>query len=188
MTYNKYRMTYSRRSTQEVRNTMLWRARNNILFEWALSVVEPSLWLEREIEHRERMPDGSELFFNRDTVMFSKRAFDGSEAVFRNLYVSLDRLQKVVENVNADLVFMLLPSKEEIFAADVAARHDSAVGVLMAELDRRGIVYLDLYPLLQDAGRRHTPFYVRDVHLNAQGNKVVADAFIRWAQASQAER
>jgi len=188
MTYNKYRLSYSRRAAGGSRATLKWRLRNHILSDWALSVIEPGLWGGREIPHRRSMPDGAELFFSRDTVKFSKRAFDGSEAEIRNLYESLDRLQASVQNVDAKLVFMLLPSKEEIFAENDIERHNSAAGVLKKELNRRGIPYLDLYPLLQDAGRRHTPFFTRDAHMNSHGNKIVADAFIRWAPASLFER
>lgn len=188
MTYNKFRLSYSRRAAHGSRGTLQWRLRNHILSDWALSVIEPGLWGEREILHRRSMTDGSELFFSRDTVKFSKRTFDGSEAEFKNLYESLDRLQESIRNVDADLVFMLLPSKEEIFAADDIARQDSAAGVLKKELDRRGIPYLDLYPLLQEAGREHTPFFTRDAHMNVYGNKVVGEAFTRWAPASLSER
>jgi lysophospholipase L1-like esterase len=188
MTYNKYRLSFSRRAAGASRGTLQWRLRNHILSNWVLSVVEPHLWGEHEILHRRSMPDGSELFFSRDMVKFSKRAFDGSEAELDKLYESLDRLQASVRNVDAKLVFMLLPSKEEIFAVDDIARHNSAAGVLRKELDQRGIPYLDLYPLLQEAGRQHTPFFTRDAHLNARGNKIVADAFIPWAPVSLSER
>jgi len=188
MTYNQFRLSYSRRAERGSRGTLQWRARNHILADWALSVIEPGLWGEREIEHRRSMPDDSELFFNRDTVKFSKRVFDGSEAEFKNLYESLDRLQESVRKADADLVFMLLPSKEEIFAVDDITRNDSAAGVLRDELDRRGITYLDLYPALQEAGRQQTLFFTRDAHMNVHGNKVVAEAFTRWAPADRTER
>jgi acetyltransferase AlgX (SGNH hydrolase-like protein) len=186
--YNKFRLSYSRRAARGSRGTLQWRLRNHILSDWALSIIEPGLWGDREILHRRSMPDGSELFFSRDMVKFSKRAFDGSELEFENLYESLDRLQESIRNVDADLVFMLLPSKEEIFAVNDIARQDSAAGVLKEELDRRGIPYLDLYPILQEAGRQHTPFFTRDAHMNVYGNKVVAEAFTRWAPANLAER
>ena len=188
MTYNKFRLSYSRRAARGSRGTLQWRLRNHILSNWALSVIEPGLWGEREIRHRRSMPDGSELFFSRDMVKFSKRAFDGSEPELENLYESLNRLQESVQNVGANLVFMLLPSKEEIFAVDDIARNNSAAGVLKKELDRRSIPYLDVYPLLQEAGRQHTPFFTRDAHMNSHGNKIVADAFVRWAPASPSER
>ena len=178
--FNKYRLSYSRRNAQEERGTLQWRVRHHILADWVLSVVEPVLWGEHEIVHRRVMPDGAELFFSRDAVKFSKRSFDGSEAELENLFAALDRLQGAVRKVNADLVFMLLPSKEEIFAEDVVARRDSAAGILREELGRRDIPYLDLYPLLQEAGRQHTPFFTRDAHMNEYGNKVVADAFTHW--------
>jgi len=183
MTYNEFRLSYSRRADRGSRGTLQWRVRNHILADWALSVIEPGLWGEREIEHRRSMPDGSELFFNRDTVKFSKRVFDGSETEFKNLYESLDRLQESVRNVDADLVFMLLPSKEEIFAVGDIARHNSAAGVLRKELERRSIAYLDLYPALQEAGRQQTPFFTRDAHMNLHGNEVVAEVFTRWSPA-----
>lgn len=188
MTYNKFRLSYSRRAARGERGTLQWRLRHHILADWALSVIEPGLWGEREILHRRSMPDGSELFFNRDTVKFSKRVYDGSEAEFRILFESLDRLQESIRYVDANLVFMLLPSKEEIFATDDIARENSAAGVLKEELDRRGIAYLDLYPLLQEAGHQHTPFFTRDAHMNVHGNKVVAEAFTRWVSSSLAER
>lgn len=188
MTYNKFRLSYSRRATRGSRGTLQWRLRNHILSNWALSIIEPGLWGEREIRHRRSMLDGSELFFSRDIVKFSKRVFDGSEPEFENLYESLNRLQESVQNAGANLVFMLLPSKEEIFAVDEIAEQNSAAGVLKKELNRRGIPYLDLYPLLQEAGSEHTPFFARDAHMNSHGNKIVADAFIGWAPASQPER
>ncbi len=180
MNFNKYRLSYSRRNAREERGTLQWRVRHHILADWVLSVVEPVLWGRHEIMHRRVMPDGAELFFSRDAVKFSKRSFDGSEAELENLFASLDRLQGAVQKADADLVFMLLPGKEEIFAEDVVARRDSAAGMLKEELERRDIPYLDLYPLLQEAGRQYTPFFTRDAHMNDYGNKVVAEAFTHW--------
>jgi len=187
MSFNQFRLSYSRRNSLSERGTLRWRIRNHVLVDWVLSTIEPEMWGEREIEHRQSMPDGSELLFSRDTVKFSKETFDGSEAEFNHLYESLGRLQESVHKVDTNLVFLLLPSKEEIFAVDDIARHNSASGVLKEELSRRGIAYLDLYPALQEAGRQHTPFFTRDAHMNMHGNEVVADAFIRWAPMGLSE-
>jgi len=184
LTYNEFRLSYSRRNNPRSDKSFLQRLQGHVLYHWAVSVVEPRLWGELAVEHRATMPDGAELLFNRETVMFAKTAFDGSEREFTNFRTSLNRLVASVDASDADLLVVLLPSKEELFAGDLAQRGDSAVAVATIELESREIHYLDLYPVLRDAASSRTPYFRRDPHLNDFGNRVVAEAIAQWLEAN----
>ena len=183
LSYNSFRLSYSRRKAEQSTPKLLRRIKKHILYYWALSVVEPRLWGRMKVKHLTSMPDGSSIMFNRDAVKFAQTEFTGSEPEFENFRNTLDAMQARVKSTDADLMFVLLPSKEELFAEDVTVRQNSAVDVIYAELDQRGISYLNFYPILQKEANLGTPYFGRDAHLNAIGNKIVADTFVDWHQA-----
>jgi len=184
MTYNEFRLSYSRRNNPRSDKNFLRRLQGHVLYHWAVSVVEPRLWGDFAVEHRATMPDGTELLFNRATVMFASTTFDGNEREFENFRASLTRLVTSVDASETDLLVVLLPSKEELFARGIAQRGESAVAVVTSELVSRGINYLDLYPVLRDSASSGTPYFRRDPHLNDIGNGVVAEAIAQWLEAN----
>lgn len=185
MSYNAYRLSYSRRHEKRSRGSLISRLQGHVYYELARSIIEPRLWGERRLLHRKIMPDETEILFNSKMVKFAKRVFTGSEPEFENFRETLDRLQAAVAKIDSELAFVLMPSKEELFAVDPDRYRGNAVALIAGELEQRDIPVLDLYPVLQSEGRRSTVFFRRDAHLNQRGNEVVARAFLDWLQKSK---
>jgi len=93
----------------------------------------------------------------------------------------LMRLQNEVESDGGKFVIVLIPSKEEIYAAEAYPQVLRPWQDVKAELEARRLPTLDLYPVLRNSGRDGgPPFFRVDSHLNEYGNQVVADALAQW--------
>jgi hypothetical protein len=55
-------------------------------------------------------------------------------------------------------------------------------------LEAEGFEVLDLYPPLRAGGQLQTPYLIKNGHLNAYGNHIVAHAFVAWFQQHVAHR
>lgn len=183
LTYNDFRLSYARRHEPRSRKSVLSRIQSRPLYYWAQSVVEPRLSGNRKILHRLAMQDGATLLFDRDKVAFAKRQFSDVDEEIILFSQSLSHLQAIAAEQDISLVFVLIPSKEEIFAEDITARADSAAGVVKAALQSQNVPYLDLYPILRERGQTRTPYYSRDIHLNEYGNSLVAEVVSQWVES-----
>ena len=74
----------------------------------------------------------------------------------------------------------LLPSKEELYAAEAYPAVLRSVQEVKAELEARRLAVLDLYPAFRERGREVPPFYRADIHLNELGNQIAADEIASW--------
>ena len=92
----------------------------------------------------------------------------------------LQRLQTEVEAHGGRFLVVLVPSKEELYAAEAFPEVLRTVREVKAELVARQLPVLDLYPEFRERGENASPFYPVDMHLNALGNQIVADAIERW--------
>ena len=73
-----------------------------------------------------------------------------------------------------------MPSKEELYGAEVFAPVLRAAQEIKAGLEARGLPFLDLYPVFRELDDPRPPFYRADIHPNAFGNQIVADALAKW--------
>lgn len=183
-TYNEFRLRYSREKEGRPRNKLVRRLQSHVYYELALSIIEPRLPGERRIIHRRTMPDNTGMLFSRKMVQAARQNFSGSEPEFENFQETLDRFERVVDSVGAKLVFVMLPSKEELFAVEAEGGRGNAALIITRELEGRGIPYLDTYPVLRESGEQRAVFFSRDAHLNRVGNEIVATAFVEWARDS----
>ncbi len=178
--YNAFRLSYSRRKGNRPRHKLIRRLQNHVYYDLALSIIEPRMWGDRQIIHRKIMPDDTKILFSRNMVQIARQDFAGTDPEIENFRTSLDRLQRAVDAIDADLAFVMMPSKEELFAFEADDDRGNAAAIITKELEQRGIPFLDLYPVLREAGEHSTVFFSRDAHLNRRGNEVVANAFVRW--------
>jgi hypothetical protein len=183
--YNAFRLSYSRRKGEKSRGKLIRRLQNHVYYDLALSIIEPRMWGDRQIIHRKIMPGGTQVLFSRNMVQIAKRDFSGSEPEFENFRASLDQLQRTVDAIEADLAFVMMPSKEELFAVEDDGGRGNAATIITQELEQRGIPFLDLYPILKGVGEHSAVFFGRDPHMNRLGNEVVANAFIEWIRESE---
>jgi hypothetical protein len=92
----------------------------------------------------------------------------------------LERLATEVKSRDGRFVVALLPSKEELYGAEAFPAVLRAGQEVRAELEARRLPVLDLYPAFRALGPDKSPFYRADIHLNAFGNEIVADAIAGW--------
>jgi SGNH hydrolase-like domain, acetyltransferase AlgX len=130
-------------------------------------------------------------FANGDTIFLSareqRRLAQGLErpgaASLREIFFRpLEGLRTEVEAYGGRFVVALLPSKEELYGAEVFPAVLRPIQEVRAELEARQLPVLDLYPAFRELGQERPPFYRADIHLNELGNQIVADAIARWIQ------
>jgi lysophospholipase L1-like esterase len=95
-------------------------------------------------------------------------------------FAPLERLRTEVEAQGGRFVVALLPSKEELYAAEALPAVLRTAQEVKAELEARRLPVLDLYPALRERGQETPPYYRTDIHLNELGNRIVADAIASW--------
>ena len=177
--YNQFRLEYGHRNEPPA-GRLARRFDRRPLYNWVQSIIEPLLWDARRIRHRQRMPDGQEIYFDRKIVKAAKGVLAEDDADLVALSASLDRFRERVSARGAVFAVMLIPSKEEIFAIDQPPPPGSPITRIKALLGAKGIPYLDLYPVVAASAQHATPYFQRDIHLNRYGNEVVAAAFVDW--------
>ena len=182
MEYNRFRLSFDRRQDARSGRNFMRRFQYNPLFAWLQSMVEPHLWGESRIMHRRLMPDGNELFFQRDMVRFAQQIYSGDEKPLLDVSAAVESLQKLAITNGAKLAVVLIPSKEELFAVDQGSQGSGAAAIVQQQLRKLDIPVLDLYPILRKHAASRTPYFTRDIHLNAYGNQVVADALLQWPE------
>jgi hypothetical protein len=129
---------------------------------------------------RYRAADGTDMFFDEFAVQFAARPAEKHEAEIDELVVSLARLRDLVAMQGGELLVMLIPSKEELFAVSAAVRDRNVVTRTRERLREEGFAVLDLYPAIGKGADVAAPFFANDIHLTTYGNRLVADEFVSW--------
>jgi hypothetical protein len=128
-------------------------------------------------------------FPNGDTVLLSvrdqKRLAEGMDRPgtpdMREIFFRpLEQLRAEVEAEGGRFLILLVPSKEELYGADAFPAILRPIREVRAGLESRQLPILDLYPTFRELGRQQPPFFRVDMHLNALGNRIVADALATW--------
>lgn len=178
MDYESFRLSYRRRTEPPSRLNISKRLDRHPLYGWAESAVEPRLWGRFRIPHRVTTAS-AEYFLDRRAIEFARRPAADAAMEIDALFKSLSSLRTAVEaEGGARLVVMLIPSKEELFAAPPGK--DGVLATVTARLSAEGIPYLDLYPVLRRRETEAATYFPRDIHLSRFGNRVAAEAFVEW--------
>lgn len=185
MDYESFRLSYRRRMEQPSQSDTSRRIERHPLLAWAQSLIESHLWGTWRMPHRVTTAK-AEYFLERRKFEFARRPAADAAVEIEALFSSLDRLRRLVEvEGQARLAVMLIPSKEELFAA--LPRDDGILEAVRAWLSAERIPYLDLYPILREREAGAATYFPRDIHLSRFGNEVVAKAFVDWRRTVQAE-
>jgi hypothetical protein len=120
--------------------------------------------------------DDAEVLFERHALEFNATAVSPADPRIDVFLASITDLRDVVERTGAQFVVMLLPSKEELYAAPGRASGRNLADCIAARLVSAGMPLLDLYPVFRRAGTARATFFARDMHLTAYGNHLVAEA------------
>jgi lysophospholipase L1-like esterase len=92
----------------------------------------------------------------------------------------LEQLKSEVEADGGRFLIVLVPSKEELYAARAFPAVLRPIQEVRAGLAAKGLPVLDLYPVFRERGGEHSPFYRADMHLDQLGNRILADAVAQW--------
>jgi hypothetical protein len=92
----------------------------------------------------------------------------------------LIQMKSEVEGRGGRFVVLLIPSKEELYAAQALPDILRTWRETKVELAARGLPTVDLYPVLGEHAQSRPPFFRVDTHLNEHGNRVVAEALANW--------
>jgi hypothetical protein len=173
--FNTFRLAFGRRAGNGERLSGLERRlQYQPLYLWAQSLIEPMRSGERRYIHRRTFEDGSVQLLDRAKIRFARHAYAGTDREILNLERALDDMRALSASLGAELLVVLIPSKEELFAVGNGPGVNRAVTLARNLLQERGVPFVDLYAPLRDTAR--SPYFMRDIHLNAHGNAIAAQA------------
>jgi len=149
-------------------------------------------YITYNIVHKEELPLGrwTEPFFankedNIDNNILYKQSSDYKEQDIQNFKDCLSEFKKTADECGAELVLMLLPSKEQV-SPDLLQEVMSAFNIKDEELDMTRpnrlcreaaeslkVRLIDLYDVFHDSPE--FPFFFKDEHINATGHALIAD-------------
>jgi hypothetical protein len=175
MEYDRYRLTYDLRNDRRSKLNITKRLERHPLYYWLQSLIEPHLG----VPHVFSMPNGQELLLDRAKVKFALTEYHGDEPEVRLLIESVDKLRALAQENGATVAVLLIPSKEELFAAKQNIEHGAA-STVAARLREMQVPVLDLAPVLGARTQEQAPYFARDIHLNEFGSRIVAEAVADW--------
>lgn len=126
--------------------------------------------------------------------VFTTQQADWAHERIRGVADVMAELQTRVSAAGGAFAVVVIPDELEVNAAlrATVVRHLDALGVgadldidgihrfLASELSSRRVAFLDLLPTLRDAARERSPYRLHDTHWDDRGNRIAADAIVRW--------
>jgi hypothetical protein len=178
--YNSYRLGF--RQAHDTR----WTFHPGRLFErsrllgMGREIVLRWIAGETRLPDRHSFPDGTEVLLYRPTIEFAAEAVAAGDTRIEAMLDALQRLRDFVARNQAELLVMLIPSKEELFGVSASISAHNIVSQLREGLEKAKFSVLDLYPAILKGGVSRSPYFRRDIHLNEYGNRIVAEQFVAW--------
>lgn len=142
----------------------------------------PELLRRGRYAERVKLPSGEKVLLS---VATQKRLAQGLERPveprLRSVFFDpLVRLQDEVRRSGAAFAVVVIPSKEELYGAELFPGVLRAVREVRAGLDSLALPVVDLYEPLGSRAAAESPFFPRDIHLNELGNRLAAEAIAEW--------
>ena len=139
-------------------------------------------------EDLHHFPDGTTTALDSVKIAFASAAANPNDPRIDALMSAVARLQALVAETQAELVVMLIPSKEELFGVSPEVASRNIVARTRQRLAEAKVPVIDLYPAIRAAAAQQSPYFQDDIHLNAYGNRIVADELIAWLHGGPAVR
>jgi len=135
----------------------------------------------RQPVERVELENGEVLYLSARDEMRLMSGWDrpGTPDMREIFFAPLKTLQAEVEAAGGTFMVVLFPCKEELYAANEFPELLKPVAEARIELRTRDIPTLDLYPDFQATAASQPMFHPIDMHLNAAGHRLVADALAR---------
>jgi acetyltransferase AlgX (SGNH hydrolase-like protein) len=135
----------------------------------------------------ERIPlgEGDTMYLSRKTEEALAQGLhrEGVPTLAHSFFDPLDTLRQVVAADNGQLFIVLIPSKEELYAARAYPPVLRAVQEVRRGLDSLHLATIDLYRPMEAGMADGVPFFPRDIHFSVYGNRIVGDALADSLQA-----
>jgi len=113
---------------------------------------------------------------NDESRLMSGWRRPGTPDIHRVFFAPLEQLKAEVETGGARFLVVLVPSKEELYAATEFPDVLQPVLEARMELAARRIPTLDLYPVFAESAPLRPAFFRVDPHPNAFGHRIIAEA------------
>lgn len=130
-------------------------------------------------------PTGQAVFLDIDKLRFLSHELSPSDQRVMLILSSLRGIQALAQSQGARFAVVLIPSKEEIYGAPFMPEVMKPVEVLQQRLQEEGFPVLSLYDVVRDRGQDQPAFFPSDIHLNAYGNRIVAERLVDWLRENQ---
>jgi len=130
-------------------------------------------------------PTGQEVLLDIDKLRFLAEGLSQQDGRVASMLNSLQGIRALAESQGAQLLIMLIPSKEEIYGALSLPEVLKPVHVLEQRLREEKFSVLSVYDAVGSMGKERSPFFTRDIHLNGYGNQIVADRLVDWLRESK---
>lgn len=137
----------------------------------------PSRFAGKTVE----LPDGGRLRLAPRVYIGAQRRATPGHPAFEGVMEVIEQARDRAASRGTAFVVVLFPTKEEVYLPLYGEPTPVLVASAAAELERRGIPYLNLIPTLQaraEAGE--TLFFEVDGHPNAAGNRLIAMAILDY--------
>ena len=178
--YNRFRYSYSRRNDLRSSYHPMRVLQRSVLFGKIDEWMRDGFGNSSVNSQRWQFDDGSDVLLDRAKINLATTAATTDDLRIERTMASLAGLQKLAESQHAELLVMLIPSKEELYGLPPENISHSIIAQVRERLTTQPVTVLDLYRALRQAGIRRTMFYRRDSHLNDDGNRLVAETFVSW--------
>ena len=121
-------------------------------------------------------PDGQRIELAPAVYASSAARATPDQSEFAFVMATLDELRDSAARDGASVLILLMPTKEEVYLADLGARVPSATAAFIAALRERGIPFIDLAPAFKErAAADAALFFEVDIHPNVAGNRLIAE-------------
>lgn len=182
MPYNRYRLSYARRTAPKPADRMTRLLRRSALYGYGQAWLQQVFGASQLGHLHPRLADGTEMILDARKLPLVTAAVTADDPRLLRAIASLERLQALAAHRQARVVVMLIPSKEELyFERGGKTEASTMLSQVRQYLRSARVPTLDLYDILRR--RAQASFFPRDSHLNHDGNRIVAEHFVSWWQA-----
>ena len=180
--YNQYRFELARRQyptsfwTKVQKKSYIAGKLTELAFRW---------W---GIPDRIRFPSGPDALLDIESLRSRLRSqatgLDREDHRMLSMIESLKEMRALSQGGGANFLVLLIPSKEEIYGASFMPEVLKPAQTLEQRLKEEEFSVLSVYDAVRERGKQQSAFFPRDIHLNALGNQIVADALVNWIKKS----
>jgi acetyltransferase AlgX (SGNH hydrolase-like protein) len=130
------------------------------------------------IPDRINFSTGPEVLLDIDNLRLLASGLDRQDLRLLSLIDSLKEMATLAQHGAAKFLVVLIPSKEEIYGARFMPEVLKPEQILEQRLVQEGFSVLSVYDVIRERAKNKSAFFPHDIHLNAFGNEIVADALV----------